>query len=143
MKNVVRALVVFAMVPLAACATIVDGQTQSLSVQTASVGDTVGGAQCSLQSGRGTWFVTTPGTVVVHRAANLNVNCSKDGYKPATKVVTAGSNWWVMGNIIFGGLIGDIVDISDGAQWSYPNLITVPMTATVSSAPSKAGSPIS
>ncbi|MGH7102245.1 MAG: hypothetical protein ACREFJ_07590, partial [Acetobacteraceae bacterium] len=32
------------------------------------------------------------------------------------------------GNILFGGLIGAAIDVSDGAAYVYPALITVPMS---------------
>lgn len=114
--------------PLAGCASIVDGTNQSLSVQTASAGDQVAGAQCSLNNNKGTWFVRTPGTVTVHRAYGaLNVTCTKKGYQQARAKVDSSTKGMAFGNILFGGVIGAGVDMSDGAAYNYPKLITVPM----------------
>jgi hypothetical protein len=52
------------------------------------------------------------------------------------------------GNILFGGLIGVGVDMSTGAAYDYPALITVPMQAAATNtettaAPAVVGKPVS
>lgn len=110
------------------CVSIVDGTNQILSVKTISAGQSVADAQCSLENGKGTWFVKTPGSVTVHRADGaMNVNCKKDGYQPAVMAVKSTTKSMAFGNILFGGLIGDGVDMSDGAAHNYPSLIAISM----------------
>src|SRR5690349_4200782 len=59
------------------CATITTGQNQSVSVETRHKGTAVAGAACKLANDKGTWFVTTPGSVTVNRAyGDLAVNCT-------------------------------------------------------------------
>src|SRR4051812_27497872 len=50
-------------ISVSGCATIIEGTTQPLAV--ASLPEQ--GAQCSLQNSQGTYLITTPGTVIVHK----------------------------------------------------------------------------
>ena len=119
-----------AIMPFAGCASIVDGTKQVVSVKTISAAQDVDGAQCSMKNGSGTFYVKTPGTVTVHRAYGpLHVKCTKTGYQPALTTVKSSTKGMAYGNLLFGGVIGAGVDMSDGAAYNYPKLITVPMTA--------------
>lgn len=110
------------------CASIVNGQNQSLSVTTKSQDNDVAGAKCTLENNKGTWYVTTPGSVMIHRSFNdLSVNCSLDGYRPATSMVKSATKAMAFGNILFGGVIGAGVDMSTGAAYDYPTTIVVDM----------------
>lgn len=136
-KIIHRFLPILFLLPVVGCASIVDGTHQIVSVQTTAAGDALSGAQCTLKSDKGTWFVNTPGTVTVHRGYDaLDVDCKKAGYQPKVVTVNSTTKGMAFGNILFGGLIGAGVDMSDGAAYDYPNLITVPMqpVATVSAA---------
>lgn len=113
---------------LSACASIVTGSNQSLSVQTEQHGETVVGANCKLNNDKGAWFVTTPGSVTVHRAyGDLNVRCEKKDLPPGVAVVKSSTKGMAFGNILFGGVIGAAVDAGTGAAYDYPSLITVEM----------------
>jgi len=117
---------------LGGCASIVDGTNQSLSVKTVSTAGDVPGAECQLENSKGTWFVTTPGSVTVHRAYGvLNVNCTKDGFQPAVQTAQSSTKPMAFGNAIFGGVIGAGVDVTTGAAYDYPELITVLMRPVV------------
>ena len=107
---------------LSGCASIVSGQNQSLSVNTPGCTP----ANCQLTNTKGSWFVTTPGSVVVRRAyGNLTVACTKDGYLPATSTVASSTKAMAFGNILLGGVIGAGVDIGTGAAYDYPEVISV------------------
>lgn len=119
--------------PAAGCASIMDGTKQTLSVATYSVGGstydhTVADALCTLKSNKGTWFVTAPGTVTVSRDYDdLNVACTKPGFRPGVRIVASHTKGLEYGNLLFGGIIGTGIDMGDGAAFDYPYLITVPM----------------
>jgi len=111
---------------LGGCASIVSGQNQSLSVETAGASGNVSGAQCRLSNNKGTWFVKTPGTSVVQRSfEDLSIKCEHEGHEPGLTSVKSTTKGMAFGNILFGGLIGAGVDMSTGAAYDYPNLITV------------------
>jgi len=118
------ALTVVGFLCLSGCASIIDGSSQSLSVKTISDQGDVGGAQCTLTNDKGEWYVTTPGTVTVHRSYNdLNVRCSRQGYIPNVGSAPSSTRGMAFGNIIFGGLIGAGVDMGTGAAYDYPSPI--------------------
>ncbi|WP_395703143.1 hypothetical protein [Aquabacterium sp.] len=119
------------------CASIVNGQNQSLSVQAISGGKPVQGASCTLMNDKGTWYLTTPGSAVVHRSfAELSVKCEKTDYEPGLSSVKSSTKAMAFGNILFGGVIGATIDVSSGAAYDYPNEISVVMAAV---APGAAG----
>ncbi|HQT66192.1 MAG TPA: hypothetical protein PLC74_01170 [Acetobacteraceae bacterium] len=116
------------MIALAGCASIVDGSNQTLSVTTLSGNQPVSGASCELKSNKGTWYVTTPGTVTVHRGYDaLNATCTKAGYQTATQAFDSTTKGMAFGNLLFGGVIGAGVDMSTGAAYDYPDVLTVNM----------------
>lgn len=109
------------------CASIVTGHNQSVSVETRSKqGGTVASANCKLSNDKGTWFVTSPGSVSVRRSyVDLLVNCEKTDQTPGVASVKSSTKPMAFGNILFGGVIGAGVDIASGAAYDYPTLITV------------------
>lgn len=115
---------------LTGCASIVNGTNQVISVEARNKGQQVVGATCKLDNGKGTYFVTTPGTVTVHRAYDdMNIKCEKDSVEPGLATVKSTTKPMAFGNIIFGGVIGAAVDAGSGAAYDYPSLITVLMGA--------------
>ena len=119
------------------CASIVSGQHQSVSVTSSNNGADLSGAKCQLSNDKGTWFATTPGSVLVRRSyGDLAVSCAMDGVSPGIMTVKSSTKGMAFGNILFGGIIGAGVDMSTGAAYDYPNLISVEMGKTTTVAPS-------
>ena len=138
MRSSLYAALLCMMLGVTGCASIVSGANQSLAVETRLNGNPLPGASCKLTSNKGTWFVNTPGSVVVHRGfQDLAVECTKPGVEPAIALVASSTKAMAFGNIIFGGIIGAGVDIGTGAAYDYPPLISVEMvnTKTSDSAP--------
>ena len=127
---------------LTGCASIVNGNNQVISVDARSKGQQVVGATCKLENGKGTFFVTTPGTVTVHRAYDdMNVKCEKEGLPNGLATVKSSTKPMAFGNIIFGGIIGAAVDAGSGAAYDYPSIITVLMEEVGLTAPATAPAP--
>ncbi|HYD58768.1 MAG TPA: hypothetical protein VEC35_00335 [Noviherbaspirillum sp.] len=117
---------------LTGCASIVNGHNQVVSVETRYKGQQVSGASCRLDNGKGTFYVTTPGTVTVHRAYDdMNVKCEKDGLQPGIAAVKSSTKPMAFGNVLFGGVIGAAIDAGSGAAYDYPTLITVIMEEAI------------
>ncbi|WLI88222.1 hypothetical protein Q4S45_15970 [Massilia sp. R2A-15] len=115
-------------VGLTGCASIVDGTNQVVSVNTRMAGQIVDGAKCELSNDKGKFYVTTPGTVTIHRAyADLAVTCEKPSLPSGSATVKSSTKGMAMGNILVGGIIGAAVDASSGAAYDYPTMITVRM----------------
>src|SRR5690349_11938271 len=107
MKYVFRVVAVAAATQIVGCASIVNGQNQSVSVETRSTTGQVAGASCKLSNDKGVWYVTSPGSTTVHRSyEDLAVKCEKDGLEPGLLSVKSGTKAMAFGNILFGGVIG-------------------------------------
>ena len=72
--------ILFMIIILNGCASITESKNQSMSVTTGEVT----GAMCTLSNSKGSYYVTTPGTVMVRNACDqLAISCTKKGYVPA------------------------------------------------------------
>ena len=99
-------------------------------------GEVHSGAKCTLINDKGTWYVTTPGSVTVRRSFNdLSVNCAADAVDPGIAIVKSSTKGMAFGNILFGGVIGVGVDAATGAAYDYPEIILVEMGQTAVQAP--------
>ena len=115
------------------CSTISgNGTSQSLSVQTMALdGTDLDGAKCDMTNDEGTWFVVTPGSVVVRKSnKDLQVICKKTGVDVGTASVVSKTKGSMFGNIILGGGIGAIIDHNNGSAYEYPGLIKILMGRT-------------
>lgn len=108
---------------LPACATIVEGSSQDVTVDT-----TPPGANCSIdrkEQHLGT-VAPTPGSLRVDKSKNdLSVTCSKPGYVTATTMQTPKFVGTTFANLLVGGAVGFIVDASTGANYVYPNQVKI------------------
>ena len=120
------------------CASIIGGSSKLVSVQTTKGESMVAGAMCTLTNDKGIWFVTSPGTVSIHRAYDdLSVICKKEGEEPGAMTIKSSTKGMAYGNILAGGIIGAAVDMGTGAAYDYPSLITVSMGLTTIISPPK------
>jgi hypothetical protein len=127
-----RFMLLTSLAMLGGCASIVTGQNQALSVETvAEAGSSLPGANCKLMNDKGSWFVTTPGSVTVTRSYNdINVTFTKEGHNAGVATAKSSTKAMAAGNLIFGGVIGAAVDAGTGAAFDYPSLIQVIMGKT-------------
>lgn len=133
-------------IALSGCATIIDGTTQSVSVNTTPEE----GASCTVVNSQGTWYVTSPGSTTVHKSkTDLDVTCTKSGYKPGHLIAASHFTGKTAGNIIAGGIVGVGVDAASGANFHYDSPITVPLgeramgSAPTATRPAESGQPTS
>jgi hypothetical protein len=127
MNSVIATAVALSALALTGCASIVSGTNQPVTVDTPSCP----AASCKLTNDKGTWAVTTPGSVTVSRAYGpMTVVCSKEGFESATATFASSTKGMAFGNVVFGGLIGAGVDVASGAAYDYPNAMIVAMACT-------------
>jgi len=103
---------------VAACATVLEGTTQDITVTTAPEG-----AACVLErDGEVIAAVeATPEVVSVSKDNRpIKVTCGKDGYLDTSRTMLAGFEDFSVGNLLFGGMIGVVVDAESGAINEYP-----------------------
>lgn len=118
---------------LSACASIVEGSTDRVSILT----NPPSSASCTLSNSRGSYSTLGSGTASVKKSkSDLNVTCldPQTGAKGQSTVVSD-VEAWAFGNILIGGLIGLGVDWGTGAAYDYPDSATVPMVTPVASTP--------
>jgi hypothetical protein len=102
------------------CASISGEKMQPITVQTLHDNKEVAGVGCTLSNDAGSWFLTTPGSVTVHKSTgDLAIDCKKDDVFGRQTLVSK-SNGAVWGNILLGGGVGYIVDRNTGAGFDYP-----------------------
>lgn len=128
MKSTGTFIVVSCISVLTGCASITGSKNQPVSVQTHEKGKQITSANCTLVNDKGTWFVTTPGSVVIQKSyQDIAVTCNKEGHNPGSAIFRSGANGGVWGNILAGGIIGYAVDSSSGAGFDYPSLLSIEM----------------
>lgn len=122
MKKLVTLSVIASAIMLSGCATIVNGRYQQVAVQTQPPG-----ARCILTNDKGQWVVdSTPAMLNIHRSmSDLQVSCEKPGYRTTLQTAPSGVKAMILGNAVFGGIIGAGVDTVNGAGFHYPNTIFV------------------
>lgn len=128
-----KAILVLPLAVLSACATLVNGTSQTVTVST-----TPPGASCTLDrmGARVGAIAATPGSIRLDKSKNdLSVTCSKEGYQTATVAHAPSFGAATFGNLIAGGVIGVVVDAASGANYTYPADVRLDMAAAAPSLP--------
>lgn len=105
--NILLAVIVGALVT--GCGTIIHGTTQDVSIASSPSGASVviDGADIG----------ETPITQALERDSQHTIELNLDGYESESIIVNKGTSGWVVGNIVFGGLIGLAVDAATGGMY--------------------------
>lgn len=128
MKRLILLLFVMPLFGLVGCASITGSSNQPISVTSTYQGKPIAGATCTLINDKGTWYVTTPGSVVIHKSYDdLSATCKKEETHAGAATFKSESQGSVWGNVLAGGLIGYAVDASSGAGFSYPPSLNIEM----------------
>ncbi|MGB3723378.1 MAG: hypothetical protein WA979_11255 [Pacificimonas sp.] len=122
-KSVTLAAVAVAAMSLAGCATVMNGTNQPVSFDSDP-----SGAAIELVTGQN---CVTPCQYELKRGKDSRVTFTKDGFEPATVYVQSRTGASTFGNVLAGGIIGGVVDGSNGASnHLYPNPVYVRLVAT-------------
>jgi len=85
----------------------------------------------------------TPIAVKVERKQTHKVLVSKEGYEESQTSVESKLSWWMAGNVIFGGIIGFLVDVLSGGGYTIdPDKVSVTLNPS-STAPAVTQSSVS
>ncbi len=110
------------------CASITGTKNQPVSVTANHNGKPIDGADCVLTNDKGTWFVKSPGSTVIQKSgADLVITCNKADIPTGSTSAKSSANAGVWGNILFGGIVGYVIDASTGAAFDYPTSLGVEM----------------
>lgn len=118
---------------MSGCASITTGKEQKLTFDTDPAG-----ADCTLtQSGVDIDKFKTPRMLSVRRANSpLIVACSKAGYHQTRAMIATTISDGAWGNLVVGGIIGVMIDQSNGAAFRYYDPPKLPMVAAEDAPPS-------
>ena len=119
------------------CATVINGTTQRVRFDSTPSGAT---AQIGATGKTATQTVTTPGQLTLSRDSSYEVAFEKPGYIPAHARVDQATSDAVWVNILIGGIIGIIVDYSDGAAYDLvPETVSTTLVADPTTPPPTEG----
>lgn len=103
------------------CATIIHGSSQDVNISSSP-----DEAEVWIDGAR---MGTTPTKVNLKRKSDYLVTVKKEGYKEATVKIEGSTSAWIIGNVIFGGIIGCGIDfITGGAYDLKPERVDINMT---------------
>lgn len=122
MKTTLAAAMLVASVGLSGCATVLNGVNQPVEFNSDP-----DGAVIEIVDGR---TCTTPCSFEMRRGNDSMVTFTRAGYQPVTLYLQSRTGGSVAGNILAGGIIGGVVDGSNGASnHIHPNPAYVRMVA--------------
>ncbi len=118
-------LAVAALFWLSGCATIVNDSTHLLKIETrTAAGETVTGADCKLSNDYGDLNVKSGETINVRRSSkDMDITCKHPSNADASARTISRAGAPMYGNILFGGIIGALIDHSNGKAYAYPTWI--------------------
>lgn len=89
---------------LSGCASITGSRNQPISVTTTHEGKPITGAYCTLVNDKGTWYVNTPGSVVILKAyGDMSATCKKEETHVGVSTFQSASEGATWGNVLAGG----------------------------------------
>ncbi len=138
-KSATAIAISVSMLTLSACASIFAGTSRNITVNTEPPA-----ARCNLtRMGASVGVASeTPQTVNVSKSKHdIDVSCQKPGYSGGLATIESEFEPWTLGNILLGGLVGVIVDMSTGAVTDYPASTTVRLTPQPGMAPHASTAP--
>jgi hypothetical protein len=119
---------------LSGCASIFNGQTQSVVIKSVPDGASV---LVKNKSGESVHTGTAPVTLTLKRGAGYfksevyTVSFTKEGFAPKELTITGSMSGWYIGNLLFGGLIGMLaVDPVTGAMYVFPDSVSGTLEAS-------------
>lgn len=116
-----RAVSVCLVILLPGCASILSGNESTTSIETDPEK-----ARCELDGKNFKRVIETPESIRLSaKAAPIKITCTADGYHPATTKMDTSSDGTILANIIFGGVIGIVVDAATQSGMKFPKRISL------------------
>ena len=119
--SLIRIVALSPIVLAGACASIVSDNDSTTYIATEPQN-----ARCELQGNKFKRVVDTPANISLPAdAAPISVICEAEGFRQTSKDMDTSADGWIVGNILFGGIVGIAIDAARGAGQKYPEEFTV------------------
>ena len=106
------------------CASITGDTTHPMRVDTLAAGKAVRGADCKVTNDYGQVSVKSGDTLQVRRSSkDLDISCTSAEQGDAHGRAISRANAGMAGNILFGGVIGAVIDHNKGTAYTYPSWV--------------------
>jgi len=107
---------------LSGCSTIIDGQTQDITIETPGAEK----ALCLLKTEGNSYKAYNDQTITIRRAkSNLLVSCQAAGNRERTVFVKRDVNKWLPVNVVNGFIPGAAYDYASDGAFEYPSKVVV------------------
>ena len=122
MKSIAGAI---SLIILTGCSSVVNDTTHPMKIESRDAnGEIVKGAKCNLSNDYGKVDFLSGGTVNVRRSSkDLEICCGHPSKPDANGRAISRANGGMVGNILFGGGIGAIIDHNKGTAYTYPSWV--------------------
>lgn len=104
----------FALFFVTSCCTIINGDSQDVNVAASPSGARL------YVDGVGKGMV--PQAVSISRTGSHTIRIEAPGYAPYETTLNSSCSGWVLGNLLFGGIIGLAIDVGTGSIWAYDDV---------------------
>ena len=125
LKRPLVAVVLAVTALLSGCASLLEEDTQEVNVRFMCAEKHLV-ATCYLNNDKGRWRLSTPGkATVINDTSQLEISC-KAPFIPSFKVsVMPMPSMGMLGNLLFGGVVGAAVDVYNNSGMKYPENIDI------------------
>jgi hypothetical protein len=110
---------------LSGCASLLEEDTQEVNVRFMCAEKNLV-ATCDLKNDKGRWRLSTPGkATVINDSSHLEISCKAPFIPSFTVSVMPMPSMGMLGNLLFGGVVGAAVDVYNNSGMKYPENIDI------------------
>ena len=125
LKRPLVAVVLAVTALLSGCASLLEEDTQEVNVRFMCAEKHLV-ATCDLKNDKGRWRLSTPGkATVINDASLLEISCKAPFIPSFTVSVMPMPSMGMLGNLLFGGVVGAAVDLNNNSGMKYPENIDI------------------
>ena len=124
-RPLVAAVVLAVTALLSGCASLLEEDTQEVNVRFMCAEKHLV-ATCDLKNDKGRWRLSTPGkATVINDTSQLEISCKAPFIPSFTVSVMPMPSMGMLGNLLFGGVVGAAVDVYNNSGMKYPENIDI------------------
>ena len=125
LKRPLVAVVLAVTALLSGCASLLEEDTQEVNVRFMCAEKHLV-ANCDLKNDKGRWRLSTPGkATVLNDTSQLEISCKAPFIPSFTVSVMPMPSMGMLGNLLFGGVVGAAVDVYNNSGMKYPENIDI------------------